>query len=159
MAAGSVIVMAQASNTATDVPALAGISAEIRNLRIAFEEASRRQSETQALGIYLSAQQSRMVQLSEQLETARKSVADATQRRRQVSSELASAESYSARTLTVEERASMERHAENMKRDLANVIAQEQAAYNHEVEVSNMLQTENARWTDLVSRLEASVKK
>jgi hypothetical protein len=55
---------------AVSAGSLDGLTAEIRVLRVAIEDASRRRAQTEALGVYLSAQQSRLVQTASRLDAA-----------------------------------------------------------------------------------------
>jgi hypothetical protein len=54
---------------------MAALIVEIRQLRAAIEESTKHQSQAQALAIYLSAQQSRMVQLATRLDAVRNELA------------------------------------------------------------------------------------
>ena len=66
-------VMAQGRNDGNDGGAsLAAVTSELRQLRMAVEELTRSQTQTQALGVYLSAQQSRVLQVATRLDSARK---------------------------------------------------------------------------------------
>ena len=65
------------------------VASEIRQLRVALEESTRRQTETQALGVYLSAQQSRLLQASAKLESARRDVEALTTHSRDIAAKLA----------------------------------------------------------------------
>ena len=49
-----------------DVPdgSMAALTSEVRQLRVAVEELTRSQTQTQALGVYLSVQQSRILQMA-----------------------------------------------------------------------------------------------
>ena len=57
---------------------MAALTAEVRQLRIAVEEFARTQTETQALGAYLSARQGRLMQTTQQLDAVRKEIDAAT---------------------------------------------------------------------------------
>jgi hypothetical protein len=46
-----------------------------------------------------------------------------------------------------------------LKRELANVAVQQQQLQNRDDELSQMLQSENVRWTELIARLEQLLKK
>ena len=50
---------------------LATLTVELRQLRMAVEQLVRSQAQTQALGVYLSAQQSRLLQIANRLDAAR----------------------------------------------------------------------------------------
>src|SRR5688500_14852551 len=57
---------------------LAALTAEVRQLRLSVEELARSQTKTQALAVYLSAQQSRLQQADQQLAVARRELDAAT---------------------------------------------------------------------------------
>src|SRR5215213_7493930 len=68
-------VLAQGRGDGTDAAAsLAPLTSELRQLRVAVEELTRSQTQTQALGVYLSVQQTRLLQVATQMESARKDV-------------------------------------------------------------------------------------
>jgi hypothetical protein len=56
---------------------MAALTAEVRQRRVAVEQLARSQAETQTLGMTLSAQQGRILQLTQELDTARKEIAAA----------------------------------------------------------------------------------
>lgn len=58
---------------------MAALTAAVRQLRVAVEQLARSQQETQALSVYLSAQQGRLVQATQQLDAARKDVDSAVE--------------------------------------------------------------------------------
>jgi hypothetical protein len=64
----AVAVMAQ-NQSESQGGSLAALTAEIRQLRLAVEEATR--SQTQALGVYLSVQQARLVEVAARVDAAR----------------------------------------------------------------------------------------
>lgn len=68
---------------------LAALTSEVRQLRLAVEELARSQSETQALTVYLSAQQSRMQQADQQLAAVRDQIASTTAVRQDLETRLA----------------------------------------------------------------------
>ena len=88
LAAGSAaVVLAQEKNDAPN-GSLAALTAEIRQLRVAVEESTRSQTQTQALGVYLSVQQSRILQAATRLESARKELDAVSLRSREIASQL-----------------------------------------------------------------------
>ena len=46
-----------------------------------------------------------------------------------------------------------------LKLELESIYLQDQQARSHEAELSQMMQAENARWTDLISRLERVINR
>ena len=75
---------------------LAALTAEVRQLRVAVEDGTRRQAEVQALAVSLSAQQSRMVQLNARIDAVRTEIAGAEQRAKQSAFFLGSAQKDAA---------------------------------------------------------------
>jgi hypothetical protein len=68
-------VLAQGRSDGIEAAAsLAPLTSELRRLRVAVEELGRNQTQTQALGVYLSVQQSRILELARRLDSARKDI-------------------------------------------------------------------------------------
>ena len=70
IASCAVAVLAQGSSDVTEGGFLAALTAEIRQLRLAVEESTRSQTQTQALSVYLSVQQARLVQVAARVDVA-----------------------------------------------------------------------------------------
>jgi hypothetical protein len=102
-AAASAVAWAQAQSI-EPAGSLSALIAEVRQLRQAVEESGRQQAQIQGLTVYLSAQQSRLMQVGAQLETVRKELASATERSQEFTNLLSSAQTEVARATTVEER-------------------------------------------------------
>ena len=66
------VVQRQEKNEALGGGSLTALTAEVRQLRLAVEESMRSQAQTQALGVYLSAQQSRILQVASRLDAVPK---------------------------------------------------------------------------------------
>jgi chromosome segregation ATPase len=96
----------ESPRAAPDLPdgSLAALTAEVRQLRVAVEELARSQTETQALGVYLSAQQGRLQQADQQLAAARRELDSATAAGQRIEAQLASL-SAEQRTVSPEKRA------------------------------------------------------
>src|SRR5580765_4589457 len=75
---GTAALWAQAK-TEDSAGSLAALTSEIHLLRVAVEDASRAQTQTQALSVALSAQQSRMLQLNARLDALKREIASAEQ--------------------------------------------------------------------------------
>lgn len=138
---------------------LTELTAEIRLLRAAIEEGSRRQSETQAISIYLSAQQSRMVQLSNRLDDVRGELADATAVFQQVQQRASSSQEALERPLRAEERREIEAALPHVKAEVSQAAAAVQQLRSRESELVQALQTEDVRWNDLIGRLEQMIRR
>jgi chromosome segregation ATPase len=154
--------MAQGRNNGTDTGSFAALTEEIRQLRLAVQESTRNQTQTQALGVYLSAQQARLVQVAARMDSARKELDALTVRAREIADRLSRLEE-DTQPVAPANRAHWEQEVGQMtralKQELATVALQEQRARGREAELSQMLQVEDARWTDLISRLEQLTKR
>src|SRR5688500_9226608 len=73
-------VLAQSRDGLAADGSLAALTVELRQLRLAFEQLARNQTQTQALGVHLSVQQSRILQVATRLEAAQKDLDAATAR-------------------------------------------------------------------------------
>jgi hypothetical protein len=153
------VLAAQGRTDATDPGSLAALTAEIRQLRLVVEESTRTQTQTQALGVYLSVQQARLVQLAARLDTARKDLDVAMVKSRQMSVALAGTEDALPRVTNPETRNQLEAEGRALKQELESVALQERLAQSREAELVQMLQAEDARWTDLISRLEQLIRR
>jgi chromosome segregation ATPase len=154
------VVLAQGRNTAPDTSgSLAPLTEEIRQLRLAVEESARSQAQTQALGVYLSVQQSRLLQLATRLDAARKDLDTATARSNQIATTLTSVEDTLPRVTELQERGALESEIRALKQERVRVGTAEQQARTREAELSQAMQLEDARWSDLISRLELLIKR
>lgn len=150
---------AQASGQ-LDSGALTSLVQEVHQLRLAVEETTRSQTQTQALSVYLSAEQSRMVQISGRLDAAQAAVDVASARARELATTLANLQAQLA-TASVNEpgRPQWEMEARQFKQQADQASDAEQVARARQSELSQALQTEEAHWADLIARLEQIVKK
>ena len=148
--------VAQGTNR-SDGGSLAELTAEIRLLRAAVEQSTRAQTQSHALGIFLSAQQSRILQVSDRLDASRVELNRATRDARSLVQELAAVEVHLQRVQDQAERLAIEDRQRALKREIEAAGAQEQQARVREGEFAEALQIEQARWTDLISRLQQIV--
>ena len=159
LAAGSAaVVLAQEKNDAPN-GSLAALTAEIRQLRVAVEESTRSQTQTQALGVYLSVQQSRILQAATRLESARKELDAVSLRSREIASQLENFQGEIVRVTEPQRRAQLEDANQQLKSEQRSVAEQEQQARAREAELSQALQVEESRWTDLITRLEQLIRR
>src|SRR5688572_14737013 len=99
---------ARAPILAGDDGSLAALTAEVRQLRVAVEDLARAQAETQAMGVYLSAQQNRVQRVAAQLDAVRNDLDAATVRSRSFEDELTRLGSALPRITDHQERAGVE---------------------------------------------------
>jgi hypothetical protein len=138
---------------------LAPLTSELRQLRLSVEELTRSHTQTQALGVYLSVQQSRILQVTTWLDSARKDLETATTRSRQLTWRLATLNDELRQATEPERRTHLEGAIRETKHDQVTVGLQEQQARTRESELSQTLHLEESRWTDLISRLEQLTKR
>ena len=159
VATSAMTVIAQSRADLSDSGSLAALVAEVRQLRLAVEESTRRQTETQALGVYLSAQQTRLVQMAARADTARSDLDAAMLRSGEIEGNLAEIADALQRVTDPGERRRLEEVSRDLKREQDRVLVRQQQAQNRDSEVSQLLQVEDARWTELISRLEQLMKR
>jgi hypothetical protein len=87
-----------AQTTDTGAGSLGELTAEIRQLRFAIEQSTRTETQAQALGIFLSAQQSRVLQVSTRLDATRKELDAIAQRSIDQANQLSTLEEALPRT-------------------------------------------------------------
>ena len=154
IAGGATVVLGQSRGEPAD-GSMAALTAEVRELRVAVQQFAQTQSQTQALGVYLSVQQSRILQVSSQLETARRELDGVARQSSEVTSRLANLEEELPRLSDPEKRNAVQEALREMRREQALATAQEQQLRNRELELSQTMQAEESRWTTLLTRLEA----
>ena len=144
---------------ADDPGSLAALTGEVRQLRVAVEQSTRTQSQTQALGVYLSAQQSRMVQLSQRLDGVRSELIGARNQSTQLSNLVKMMGGEPGATATADERAEHSEMAKLFRAQVDQAAQEEQRLRMRETELNQLLQQEETRWADLINRLEAVIKR
>lgn len=157
LATAAVTTWAQAPQDLTPGTMTALIS-EVRQLRAAVEDGSKRQNETQAMSVYLSAQQSRMVQISQQLEAVRKELATVSGTTTQFQATMKSLFGDTT-SIDPDERKAAEGMLAMFKPQLEAAQKQEENLRAREAELAQALVTEDARWRELIGRLEQMIKR
>jgi chromosome segregation ATPase len=133
---------------------LAALTAEVRQLRVAVEELARAQAEMQAMGVYLSAQQSRVQQVSAQLDAVRKDLDTATVRSQSFEAELARLADALAFITDRQERAGLESALRATETERNRVDLEIQQVRGRESDLSWTLAIEEDRLNDLLARVE-----
>ena len=151
---GATVVVGQSRGEPAD-GSMAALTAEVRELRLAVQQFAQSQSQTQALGVYLSVQQSRILQVSSQLESARRELDGVSRQSNDVASKLADLEEELPRLSDPMQRNAVQEAIRQMRREQALAAAQEQQLRNRELELSQSMQTEESRWSSLLTRLES----
>jgi predicted nucleic acid-binding Zn-ribbon protein len=132
---------------------LAALTAEVRQLRIAVEQLARSQAETQALGAALSAQQGRLLQITQQLDAARKDVDSATARSRELEEQVQNVSNDVSHS-TGAQRDDLEGMLRAIQAEQNRVELDLQQVRARESELSRSFALEENRWKDLLSRME-----
>jgi chromosome segregation ATPase len=96
-----------------------------------------------------------VLQVSAQLDAARRELDSASLRATELGTKLADLEEELPRASDAAQRSALQDGIRGMKRELTAASAQEQQARSRETELSQSLQTEESRWSALISRLEA----
>ena len=133
---------------------LAALTAEVRQLRVAVEELARAQAEMQAMGVYLSAQQSRVQQVSAQLDAVRKDLETATVRSQSFEAELARLADALSFITDRQERAGLESALRATETERNRVDLEIQLVRGRESDLSRTLAIEEDRLNDLLARVE-----
>ena len=152
---GTTVVLGQSRGEPADLGSLAALTSEVRELRLAVQQLAQTQSQTQAMGVYLSAQQSRVLQVSSQLDAARKELDTTAVQANELAAKLADLDEQLPRVSDPSERNAIQGASREMRREHGLLSAREQQARNREQELSQSLQAEESRWSALISRLEA----
>jgi chromosome segregation ATPase len=147
----------EAARAAPDLPdgSLAALTAEVRQLRVAVEELARSQTETQALGVYLSAQQDRLQQADQQLAAARRELDSATAAKNDLEAQVADMVAQQSRATSPDIRNELGNTIKSLQFEQGRLDATLQQARIRADELSRVVQSEEDRWNDLVARLEA----
>ncbi len=132
---------------------MAALTAEVRQLRIAVEEFARAQTETQALGAYLSARQGRLMQTTQQLDAVRKEIDAVTAGSGEIEERLARySEELSGATGA--HRAAIEMAIRATEAERSRLELELPRARARENDLSRTLALEEDRWNDALSRME-----
>jgi hypothetical protein len=137
---------------------LAALTAEVRQLRLAVEDGTKRQAEVQALGVSLSAQQSRMVQLNARIDAARAELASAEQRAKQSAFFVQNAQKDMAST-DPQDRTQAAEMLPLFKQQADEAAAAIDRLRGRESDLEQAMRIEEQRWSDLINRLEQAVRK
>jgi hypothetical protein len=144
---------------------LAALTAEVRLLRLSVEKSAETQAQLQAMTVYLSAQQSRLLQVSARADALRKDLDAAVRESRHFADIVAGLETDMAMSPqplssgAAPTRAQLEAELSQMKKDLARATAAEAELRNRESDATAAVQSELARWTDMIARLEQATRR
>ena len=159
------VVLARGQGLAPDMAgSLSALTAEVRQLRLSVERSAQAQGQIQAMAVYLSAQQSRLLQVSARADALRKDLDVSTREARRFADEIAELEKALTMPLSAQPpgaipmQAQLEAQLSEARRGLATATAAEADLRSRESEASVALQTELARWTEMINRLEQATR-
>lgn len=138
---------------------LGELTAEIRQLRLAIEQSTRDQTQAQALGIFLTTQDRRLMMVTSRLEDARRQITNLSQQSASYANQLAGIDEELAGTTDPAERAAIEGRAREIRLEMKTVAAREVEARTRETDMLHAWQQEEARWNDLIARLQGIVER
>lgn len=139
---------------------LSALTAEVRALRLSIEESAKTQTQVQGLGVYLSVEKDRLLQTAARLDSARKDTLEASFQTAKALREQATYErELNDPGLPASQRALATESVQNLKQLVERVRSNEADARNRESMAEQAYQIEDARWNDLVSRLEQVIRK
>ena len=137
---------------------LAGLTREIQQLRVAVEESTRAQSQLQMLSVMLSAQQSRLVQVANRLDATRRELSEAAAHTAEAN-RLVKMFHGDMTQATPEDRQEAADLMKMFKPQADAAARHEQELRTREAELLQAYQAEEARWIELMARLEQSAKR
>jgi hypothetical protein len=137
---------------------LTSLIAEIRALRVAVEQSGRAQTQAQALGAYLSVQQTRLSHLSGRREDARREVVSLSDQLQALTLEVSKMEEQGTPMTDPNLRAQFDRFLTEAKLRRQQISSRLQTARTRESELDQLTQTEEGRWTEIVTRLEQTTR-
>ncbi len=146
----------QAADTAKAIRELTG---EVRSLRAVIERTAESQLQGQILGLYLSLQQNRVTHATTRLDAVRRELETITTNGHELTQNAAALETALSQEADPAKRQQLEQQVRDQKAELERMAAQEQQIRAREAEADQESQAEEARWTELISRLEQLLKK
>jgi hypothetical protein len=150
---------AQSTQANDSAAAIRELTAEVRTLRLAIERTSQSQLQSQVLGLYLNVQQNRVADATTRLDGFRRELDGLTNAERELAQNAAANDIALTQETDPAKRREFEMQQRSMKQDAERVAAQLQQVRTREAEAYQAEQSEEARWTELVSRLEQLLKK
>jgi hypothetical protein len=139
---------------------LAELTAEVRQLRTVIQEAGRSQTQIQALSIALTAQHSRLNQVSARLDKSEEELQGAAAKTAEASKIVEEFQRQLTRTTTsAEDRSRAENYVREGKVDVDRLLAEENRIRQRQTELLAAFRTEEARWLELVATLDEIIKR
>jgi hypothetical protein len=159
IAAAASLSAQEPAQTGDIVKAIKDLTGEIRSLRAAIERTSESQLQGQVLGLYLNLQQNRVTQATERLDGDRRELEGLTNRDREITQTAAAGDLALTQETDPAKRRAIEDGQREMKAEAERLAVQLQQVRNREAEAYQAEQAEEARWTELIAKLEQLLKK
>lgn len=155
VATASVVVLARQQGAPPDAGGtLAGLTAEVRLLRLSVEKSAQSQAQIQALSVYLAAEQSRLVQVSNRADSLQKDLDAAVQTSAVAADRVAGLEAELKKSQPPEIKTQLEDALSDARQSLKRATTAESQLQARQSEAAGTLQAELARWSDLIARLQ-----
>lgn len=138
---------------------MAALTNEVRQLRLVVQDAGRSQTQMQALSISLTAQQSRLAQVSDRLDKANAELTAAAGRAEGARRLIAEAQAEIARAPNPQERARATEMVELFTKQAQELTDHENQIRARQGELANQFRVEEDRWVQLVAKLEEIIKR
>ena len=138
---------------------LAELTAEVRQLRSVIQEAARGQTQIQAFSISLTAQQSRLSQVSARLDRVEDELQVASTKALEATKTYQETESTLARATTAEDRAYLQNELRGIKPGLDKLVGEENRIRQRQMDLMASFRAEEVRWLELVAKLEELIKR
>jgi chromosome segregation ATPase len=152
-ASGAVTTLSAQSAAPESVQVLKELVAEVRGLRAAIEQYANAQIQTQAVGELLDVQQRRVSDVTGRLDSARRELDGTGAEVRRITGALSGLDEQLRRASDPRERAQLEGAQRDMKAQLERLTDQDQMVRSRESELSSALGVEEAKWNELIDRL------
>ena len=138
---------------------LAELKAEVRQLRMTIQDTGRTQTQVSALGMAITTQQTRLFQVTARLDKLEDDLQVASKKTEAAMREVADAQARLARPAPGEDRAGLARQVEWFKEQAAPFVAEENRIRARQQELMAAYRADEARWFQLVAKLEEIVKR
>lgn len=153
LAPGAASTVSAQSADAESVKALKELVAEVRSLRAVIEQYANAQIQSQAVGELLSVQQRRVSDVTARLDSVRQELDGSASETRRITAAVTGLEESLRRASDPNERGQLEMQLRANRSELEQRAAQEQGLRGRESELLNSLGIEEAKWSELVDRL------
>jgi hypothetical protein len=143
----------------TNDNSMAALTNEVRLLRGVIQEASRSQTQMQALSISLTAQHSRLTQVNDRLERATTDLSAVSAKVAEARRMITEAQAELGRAKTAEERGQATEMLNLFRQQTDTMTEEENRLRLRQSELANQFRIEEQRWLELAQRLEEIIKR